>query len=188
MGLLFLSPSCFSKHSMYDHFSPRLYSQKLNAMVPMHRSDQVEIAIVTRHASDGGAEGFSRASTDKFRAERPGYLNATTLVFICTILGAAAQILMKFGANQLGSAGFSAAIHNMPLLGGYCAYGLSTVLLVLALRDGELSRLYPVTALTYVWVTMLSVAIFHDQLNVFKLAGVAVIVLGVVVLGRGGQR
>ena len=36
-------------------------------------------------------------------------------------------------------------------------YGVSTVLLVLALRHGELSLLYPVFAMTYVWVTILSV-------------------------------
>ena len=29
-------------------------------------------------------------------------------------------------------------------------------MLVLALRDGELSMLYPIIALTYVWVTLLS--------------------------------
>jgi drug/metabolite transporter (DMT)-like permease len=56
---------------------------------------------------------------------------------------------------------------------------------VLALRDGELSLLYPVIALTYVWVTLLSVVVFHDRVNPIKLAGVGTIVVGVAVLGRG---
>ena len=51
---------------------------------------------------------------------------------------------------------------NLPLLSGLVLYGLSTVLLVLALKDGELSLLYPVIALTYVWVTVLSLVILHD--------------------------
>jgi multidrug transporter EmrE-like cation transporter len=110
------------------------------------------------------------------------------LVFGCTLLGAAAQVLMKMGANTLSHPGLAGMITNLPLLGGYCLYGLSTVLLVLALKDGELSLLYPVIALTYVWVTILSVIIFQERLNPFKVLGVATIIAGVCVLGRGGAR
>ncbi len=108
------------------------------------------------------------------------------LVFCCTILGAAAQILMKTGANQM-TPGLLGILSNMPLLGGYTLYGMSTVLLVLALKDGELSLLYPVIALTYVWVTGLSFLIFHDTVNPIKLAGIVIIVIGVAVLGKGGK-
>jgi uncharacterized membrane protein len=59
--------------------------------------------------------------------------------------------------------------------------------MVFALRDGELSILYPIIALTYVWVTILSVLFFHESMNAFKLLGVAVVVTGVTVLGRGGK-
>jgi multidrug transporter EmrE-like cation transporter len=76
-------------------------------------------------------------------------------------------------------------VTNLPLLGGLSLYGISTVLLVLALREGELSLLYPVIALTYVWVTLLSLVVFHDRVNPIKLAGIAIIVVGVAVLGRG---
>ena len=110
------------------------------------------------------------------------------LVFCCTLLGAAAQVLMKTGANHMAHPGVLGMIANMPLMGGYCLYGLSTLLLVLALKDGELSLLYPVIALTYVWVTALSFLIFHDSINPWKLVGIALIVTGVAVLGKGGKR
>ncbi len=74
---------------------------------------------------------------------------------------------------------------NVALLAGLSFYGVSTVLLVLALKDGELSLLWPVIALTYVWVTLLSLVIFHDRVNPIKLAGIAIIVAGVAVMGRG---
>jgi multidrug transporter EmrE-like cation transporter len=109
-----------------------------------------------------------------------------SLVLGCTVLGAAAQILMKFGANAL-TPGIIGIITNVPLMTGYCLYGISTVLLVLALRDGELSILYPVIALTYVWVTVLSVFVFHDTMNVWKVLGVTTIVCGVTLLGAGGK-
>jgi multidrug transporter EmrE-like cation transporter len=109
-------------------------------------------------------------------------------VFCCTILGAAAQILMKTGANHMANGGVLGMATNLPLMGGYCLYGISTLLLVLALKDGELSLLYPVIALTYVWVTVLSFLIFHDDVNPWKLLGIVLIVSGVAVLGKGGRR
>jgi multidrug transporter EmrE-like cation transporter len=110
------------------------------------------------------------------------------LVFGCTVLGAAAQIFMKSGANHLAHPGLIGMATNLPLLSGLVLYGLSTVLLVLALKDGELSLLYPVIALTYVWVTVLSLVLFHDKPNPYKLAGITIIVIGVSVLGRGGKK
>ena len=71
------------------------------------------------------------------------------------------------------------------LFAGYSMYGVSTVLLILALRHGQLSLLYPVFAMTYVWVTILSVIVFHESMNLYKGLGVAVIIGGVAVLGMG---
>lgn len=113
---------------------------------------------------------------------------SVALVFACTLLGAAAQILMKFGAGVFSTANLLAILTNVSLFTGYCLYGVSTVLLVLALRDSELSILYPIVSLSYVWVTILSVLIFQETLNVFKVLGVSTIVIGVAVLGRNGKR
>lgn len=113
------------------------------------------------------------------------------LVFCCTILGAAAQPLMKTGAKQLGDVAhltLLGLLTNFPLMGGFCLYGLSALLLVLALKDGELSLLYPVIALTYVWVAILSFFLIHEQINAWKWLGIGLIVVGVGVLGRGGRR
>ncbi len=112
------------------------------------------------------------------------------LIVCCTVIGAAAQVLIKKGANALGPnpTMLHAALAMLLtpwLFSGYALYGVSTVLLVLALRHGELSLLYPVFAMTYVWVTILSVVVFHDTMNAYKLAGIATIVGGIAVLGRG---
>ena len=121
-------------------------------------------------------------------SDAPARRQPVGLVFCCTILGAAAQILMKTGANRMTHPGVLGMLANLPLMAGYCLYGISTLLLVVALKDGELSLLYPVIALTYVWVTVLSFLIFHDDVNPWKLAGIVLIVLGVAVLGKGGKR
>ncbi len=78
-----------------------------------------------------------------------------------------------------------ALLANFHLWAGLSLYGISTGLLVLALRDGELSLLYPVISLTYVWVTILSVLVFNERVNIFKLLGIAIICTGVAMLGKG---
>jgi multidrug transporter EmrE-like cation transporter len=122
----------------------------------------------------------------------PYHRRSVLLVVCCTIIGAAAQILIKKGAGSLGSnptmvQAALAMVLNPSLLAGFSMYGVSMVLLVLALRHGELSLLYPMFAMTYVWVTVLSVLVFHETMNVFKVAGIAVIIGGIAVLGRGQQ-
>ena len=117
---------------------------------------------------------------------------AVLIVVACTLIGALAQVLIKLGAARLENTGLIATaigIFTIPsLFAGYCLYGVFTVLLVFALRHAELSILYPVIALSYVWVTLASVMVFHETMNLPKACGLAIIVLGVAVLGRGGTR
>jgi multidrug transporter EmrE-like cation transporter len=110
------------------------------------------------------------------------------LVFCCTLLGAAAQILIKTGANKLAHPTLLQMAMNLPLVAGYGLYGISTVLLILALRNAQLSVLYPIISLTYVWVTILSVIIFDESMNIYKVTGLAIVVCGVAVLGTGGRK
>ena len=102
------------------------------------------------------------------------------------MLGAIAQILMKVGMTHF-TPDPMAILRNVPLLAGYALYGINTLLMVLALRDGELSMLYPIIALTYVWVTLLSYGLLHETPNFFKNVGITTIMVGVGVLGRGGR-
>lgn len=121
------------------------------------------------------------------------------LVLGCTVFAAAAQVLMKFGAvhamPQLSPADPAtwmpfamALLTNYMLLLGYVVQSGNALLLILALRDGELSMLYPIIALTYVWVNLLSMYFFHEHLNVWKAVGIALVIGGVALLGRASSR
>ena len=115
-------------------------------------------------------------------------VRSIVLVVTCTIFGAIAQILVRFGADHLDSSAFAHGIlTNWWLLGGLCCLGFNTLLLVIALREGQLSVLYPIIALTYVWVVILSPMFFPDTINFFKAVGVGVIVLGVSLIGWGSR-
>ncbi len=114
------------------------------------------------------------------------------MVFCCTLFGAAAQILMKYGLQtKLPTEPLPilmAVITNLPIMAGFTLYGLNTAILVLALRNAELSLLYPVISLTYVWVAILSLMVFGETMNPYKIAGLTIIVLGVAILGRTDKK
>jgi drug/metabolite transporter (DMT)-like permease len=109
-----------------------------------------------------------------------------------TLVCAAAQVLMKQGAGLLAANSgmvqtVLAMITNVRLLAGYTLYGVFTAMMTVALRHGELSRLQPIISLTYVWVAFLSVVIFGESVNPYKLAGIVVIIAGVAMLGQGDR-
>ena len=110
---------------------------------------------------------------------------SVVLISSCTLISAAAQILMKIGMNHVTKLDPIALATNLPLVAGYALYGVFCLMMILALREGELSLLYPIISLAYVWVTVASYFIFHDTINPLKLAGIVVIMLGVAMLGRG---
>lgn len=138
---------------------------------------------------------FEATAIDQRAEVRRSFL----LVFSCTVIGALAQILVKQGTAQLGAhitlgqalghpslvARFCVGvITNLKLFIGYGMYGINTFLMALALKGHELSRLYPIIALTYVWVTILSLFLLPgEHLNFFRTVGIAFIVAGVSVLG-----
>ena len=115
---------------------------------------------------------------------------AIYIVLACTLLVAIGQYLIKLGANRLSHAGLLATaigIITIPqLFAGYCLYALFTVMFVYALRHGELSILYPLIALGYVWTTIIAVVALHESMNAYKIVGLLVIICGVAVLGWGG--
>ena len=125
------------------------------------------------------------------RSNKPIYL-----VLGCTVFAAAAQVLMKFGAGHPMPAPdpahplvfVLALLGNYRLLLGYFMSAGTAFLLILALRDGELSLLYPIIAMTYVWVNLLSMYFFNEHMNVWKAAGIALVIGGVTLLGRAGLR
>lgn len=116
---------------------------------------------------------------------------AVFIVLACTLMVGAAQVLIKLGANRLGDAGLMGTLIGIltipQLFAGYFLYGIFAVLLIHALRHGELSILYPLIALGYVWVSILSVLVFHETMNGMKITGVAIIIAGVAVLGWGSR-
>lgn len=110
------------------------------------------------------------------------------MIVVFTVIAAVAQPLFKIGANRLsGNPSLAGLVTDIPLIAGLALYGLGSVLMILALRHGELSVLYPIISLSYVWVAILSVLIFHEKMTPVRISGIATIIVGVSVMGRQGR-
>lgn len=112
-------------------------------------------------------------------------------MFACTVIGTLAQLLMKTGMARFSPDHLASALTNAPLIAGYALYGVNTLLMVLALREGELSILYPIIALTFVWTTLscyLGFLVPKEEPNAIKNIGILLIMAGVAVIGRGSKK
>lgn len=109
------------------------------------------------------------------------------LVFIASLVAATAQILFKFASKNI-TLSIPALITNLPLIAGFVLYPVAAVLFVAALRGGELTVLYPILALNYIWIAIASPFFFPtDSLNLIKVIGIVVVITGVYCVGKGMQ-
>jgi multidrug transporter EmrE-like cation transporter len=109
------------------------------------------------------------------------------LVFICTLVGAVAQLLIKKGMDHF-TPDLLAIVTNVPLVVGYTFYGFNALLMILALKNAEMSMIYPIIGLTYVWTTLLCYTVLGEPSNAYKNIGISIIVVGVAVMGFGGKK
>lgn len=106
-------------------------------------------------------------------------LLAIIAVFFATILGALGAIYLKKGSKKI------LKLKNIKLYTGIFLYGISAIIFIWALRRGELSILYPITSLSYIWVSIFSIIMLNEKMNKFKWLGILFIVIGVSFIGFG---
>ena len=80
---------------------------------------------------------------------------------------------------------FQSIIKNKHLIGGVLLYGVATVAYIFALRGGELSILYPLVSLTYVFTIIFSQRVLGEKMNKYKWIGMILILIGVSLIGIG---
>ena len=73
---------------------------------------------------------------------------------------------------------------------GFCLYGGGALLMILALRYGELSVLHPMLSAGYVLSLILGALVLHEHISLLQILGVAAIILGLVFINvpKGSKR
>ncbi len=113
----------------------------------------------------------------------PVLLRSMFLVFLAGIVGSFGAVFLKLGAMRMTKSIWS--LINSRLIFGVSLYLGSTVIYLSALKGGELSVLYPMVSLGYIWTLLWSKLFFKEAIGGAKFAGLALIVLGVVLVGMG---
>jgi drug/metabolite transporter (DMT)-like permease len=115
------------------------------------------------------------------------------LIFTGVMLNAAAQILMKAGTNAVGHFEFSLA-NILPIgwklatewhiVAALFCYALSVIIWILALSRVPVSIAFPMLSMAYVVNAVAAYYLLGEAFNPTKLAGMTIIIVGVVVISR----
>jgi multidrug transporter EmrE-like cation transporter len=110
-------------------------------------------------------------------------IRAIVMLLIAVSLGAAGQVCLKLGVNQLGAGvgvlGVLRGIFTPYVFSGFVCYGLSSIVYLMALQKLDLSYAYPFVALSFVMVTLLSWWLLDETLPLLRVAGLVLIMGGV---------
>lgn len=116
------------------------------------------------------------------------------MIVVSVLLNAAAQLLLKAGTRVLGVIDVRAGalvnsawgVATQPyVLGGLVCYVLSVAIWIAALSRVDVSLAYPMLSLGYIVNALAAWALFGEALTPAKLAGILIILTGVVILARG---
>jgi len=105
------------------------------------------------------------------------------LVFIASVIGSFGAVFLKMGAARLD--GSILSFVNTRLVLGVTLFLGSSVFYALGIRGGQLSVLYPMVSLGYIWTLLWSRLFFNEPFTRAKFAGLGLILLGVFFVGLG---
>jgi drug/metabolite transporter (DMT)-like permease len=117
-------------------------------------------------------------------------------ILFTVMTNAAAQLMLKHGMTQLGPLSFANANPIMKILeivfSPWVFAGLATFVISMAshlfvLSKVELSFAYPFLSLAYVAVAVFAYFLFKEDLNSYRIAGIAFICVGTVLIAQGGS-
>jgi multidrug transporter EmrE-like cation transporter len=114
----------------------------------------------------------------------PTPLSSMLFVLTAGFIGSFGAAFLKAAASRLGG-GLKSILTNWHLMAGIVMYGLSSVFFVRGMAQGELSVLYPMVALGYMWTILWSRIFFGEPLTWGKLGGLLLIFGGLAMLGLG---
>ncbi|MBS3108084.1 EamA family transporter [Candidatus Woesearchaeota archaeon] len=110
-------------------------------------------------------------------------LSSIIITVFATFFGAGGALFLKKGSDKLSLT--LKSLFQFHIFLGLFFYVVSVSLVIYALKKGELSIIYPIGALTYIWVTILSAKILKEKISIYQCISVALIFLGVIIISIG---
>ncbi len=111
-------------------------------------------------------------------------VSSMILVFIASLIGSLGAVFLKLGAEKLRY-GFRHIISTQAAA-GVALFLLSSVFFGWGVKNGELSVLYPMVSLGYVWTLLWSRIFFKEPVTKSKFAALGLILCGIVLIAGAG--
>jgi multidrug transporter EmrE-like cation transporter len=105
-------------------------------------------------------------------------LSSIVLVLTSAFIGSFGAVFLKLGAEYMRP-GIKGVISNWRLALGIGLYLLSSVFFVMGVAQGELTILYPMVSLGYIWTLLWAYLFFKEPFNRSKVLGLVLIIAGV---------
>lgn len=116
-------------------------------------------------------------------------------ILFTVLTNAAAQVMLKYGMMNLGALQFSAdtmvqrvfqILFQPWVFAGLTMFVISMASHLFVLSRVELSFAYPFLSLAYVAVAAFAFFVFGEDLNAYRIGGIALICLGTVLIAQSG--
>jgi drug/metabolite transporter (DMT)-like permease len=108
------------------------------------------------------------------------------LVLAASFIGSFGAVFLKSGAERLHR-DLRTLLTNWRLAVGVCFFMASSLLYLKGIKQGELTVLYPMVSLGYVWTLFWSRLFFGEPFTRGKFAGLGLILAGIVFLAFGNR-
>lgn len=107
-------------------------------------------------------------------------LSKGIIIMLCSsLLTCTGQLLWKF---------FSDKNIILYLFAGFCLYGGGALLMIIALRYGDLSQLHPLLSIGYIMSIFLGAFILKEPVTMMKVVGIALIIIGICLVYLPGRK
>lgn len=113
-------------------------------------------------------------------------LSSILLVLLASVIGSFGAVFLKSGAHRMKRHWKSFAF-NWRLGAGVLFFLLSSVFFIAGIKKGELTILYPMNSLGYIWTLFWSRIFFNEPLTKNKFFGLGLILAGIACLNFGNK-
>jgi len=112
-------------------------------------------------------------------------LVALVCVLAASLLGAAGQFLFKAAAHRGGPSPLGFLATPWAFAGLACYVAVMMLFSYAFRRGGTVTVLYPLYASTFLWAALMAWAIYGQPIRLIHVAGMALVVVGMVCMGWG---
>ena len=111
-------------------------------------------------------------------------LSSIILVLFGSFIGSFGAVFLKLGAEHMGGS-LKRLLSNYWLATGILLYLLSSVFYMMGVSQGQLTVLYPMVSLGYIWAILWARLFFKEPFTLPKIGGLVMIIFGVALINFG---